>query len=56
VARPRKSVSEKQSIKVVLHLTLREKKQLDAAATKAKLPVATLARLRAVGARDVDET
>ena len=51
MARPRKSRIDKQSVRVVLHLTMAEKKRLDAEATRAKLPVATLARLRAVGAR-----
>lgn len=46
MARPRKSRSAKQSIRVVIHLTPGEKKQLDAAAMQAGLPVATLARLR----------
>lgn len=47
MGRPQKSAADKQSIKVVLHLTPAEKKQLDRAAARAKLPVATLARLRA---------
>jgi hypothetical protein len=47
--RPPKSAATKQSAKVVLHLTPAEKKRLDAEAARAKLPVATLARLRAVG-------
>jgi len=45
--RPPKSAATKQSAKVVLHLTPAEKKRLDAAAARAKLPVATPARLRA---------
>ena len=49
VGRPRKSVDEKQSIKVVLHLTPAEKKRLDALAAKMDLPVATAARIRALG-------
>jgi hypothetical protein len=49
--RPRKSKVEKQSVVVVLHLTLAEKKKLDVLAKQAGLPVATLARLRAVGTR-----
>ena len=49
VGRPRKSVDEKQSIRVVLHLTPAEKKRLDALAAKMDLPVATAARIRALG-------
>jgi hypothetical protein len=46
MGRPPKSAADKQSIKIVLHLTPAEKKKLDKAAAQAKLPVATLARLR----------
>jgi|HubBroStandDraft_2_1064218.scaffolds.fasta_scaffold04066_7 hypothetical protein len=49
MARPRKSRSDKQSVRVVLNLTPDEKKRLDAAARQAGLPPATLARLRALG-------
>jgi hypothetical protein len=38
---------------VVLHLTPAEKRKLDAAARRAGLPVATLARLRAIGETEV---
>jgi len=48
MARPRKRRADKQSICVVLHLTPDEKKKLDAAARRADLPVATLARRRAL--------
>ncbi len=49
MGRPRKLQGQKQSIRVVLYLTQAEKKRLDALARQAGLPVATLARLRAVG-------
>ncbi len=49
MGRPRKLQGQKQSIRVVLYLTPAEKKRLDALARQAGLPVATLARLRAVG-------
>jgi hypothetical protein len=45
MSRPRKPRTKKQSICVVLHLTPAEKKRLDAAAARAGLPVATVARL-----------
>jgi hypothetical protein len=45
VARPRKSDATKQSVVVALHLTLAEKRRLDAAAKRVGLPVATAARL-----------
>lgn len=45
MSRPRKTRVQKQSAKVVLHLTLAQKKQLDAAADRIGLPVATVARL-----------
>jgi hypothetical protein len=45
MARPRKKLIEKRSVDVVLHLTPAEKKRLDAAAARAGLPVATVARL-----------
>jgi hypothetical protein len=47
MGRPPKSAADKQSIKIVLHLTPAEKKKLDREAAREKLPVATLARLRA---------
>ena len=50
MARPRKPAAQKQSVKVVLHLTPAEKRQLDAAAARAGLPVATLVRLSALEA------
>lgn len=50
MARPRKSRSEKQSVRLVLTLTSSEKRRLDAAAAQAGLPVATYARLRVCGA------
>jgi hypothetical protein len=46
MARPRKSRVDKQSVRVVLHLTLAEKRKLDALAAKMGLPVATAARIR----------
>ena len=46
MARPRKPRSDKQSAQVVLYLTPGEKKRLTVAANRAKLSVATLARLR----------
>jgi hypothetical protein len=46
IGRPPKSVAEKQSFKVVLHLTPAEGKRLAKAAARAKVPIATLARLR----------
>jgi len=52
MGRPPKPAAEKQSMKVVLHLTPAEKKRLDRAAARAKVPVATLARLRATTERD----
>jgi hypothetical protein len=45
--RPPKLVADKQSMKVVLHLTPAEKKRLDLEAARERVPVATLARLRA---------
>jgi hypothetical protein len=48
MGRPRKSVSKKQSVRLVLHLTLADKKILDDAAKRAGLPVATVARLYAM--------
>lgn len=48
MGRPRKSASKKQSVRVVLHLTRAEKRLLDAAASRAGLPVATVARLYAM--------
>lgn len=50
MGRPRKSRVDKQSCKVVLHLTLAEKKRLDAAARRAGLPVATAVRRYAMRA------
>jgi hypothetical protein len=55
MARPRKSRATKQSAKVVLHLTLAEKKRLEVAAAKDRLPVATAARLYAMRAIDREE-
>ena len=51
MSRPHKPRASKQSVVVVLHLTPAEKKKLEALAKQAGLPVATLARLRAVGAK-----
>jgi len=48
MARPRKPRVDKQSCKVVLHLTPAEKKRLEAAAARSGLPVATVARLYAM--------
>lgn len=48
MARPRKPLAEKQSIKVVLHLTPAEKRKLDSLAAKMGMPVATAARIRAL--------
>lgn len=48
MGRPPKSAADKQSIKVVIHLTPAEKRLLDREAAKAKVPVATLARIRTV--------
>ena len=47
--RPRKPRAEKQSALVVIHLTPAEKKKLEAAARRADLPVATLARRLVIG-------
>jgi len=44
MGRPRKPRSEKQSVRLVLHLTPGEKKQLDVAAARANLPAAAFAR------------
>lgn len=49
MSRPRKPRVSKQSVRVVLHLTVAEKKRLDEMAREAGLPVATFARLRAIG-------
>jgi hypothetical protein len=46
MARPRKPAADKQSFKVVLHLTRAEKRKLDRLAAEMGLPVATAARLR----------
>jgi hypothetical protein len=46
MGRPRKSSAQKRSVRVVLLLTTAEKRQLEAAAARAHLPVATFARLR----------
>jgi hypothetical protein len=51
MGRPRKRVSQKQSIRVVLHLTPAEKKKLDRIAAQMGLPTATAARFRALGTR-----
>jgi|HubBroStandDraft_1064217.scaffolds.fasta_scaffold110988_4 hypothetical protein len=48
MVRPLKPRDEKQSVRLILNLTRDEKKQLDAAAARAGLPVATFARLRVV--------
>lgn len=48
MARPPKSKADKQSVRVVLHLTPAEKRRLDAIAAKMRLPVATAARIRAL--------
>jgi hypothetical protein len=50
MGRPRKSRAKKQSEQVVLYLTPAEKKKLNAAAERAGLPVATFARIHAMGA------
>ena len=50
MARPRKPTAQKQSVKVVLHLTPAEKRLLDAAAGRAGLPVATMVRIGALEA------
>jgi hypothetical protein len=55
MARPRKSRATKQSVKLVLSLTPAEKKRLEAAAAKDRLPVATAARLYAMRAIDRGE-
>lgn len=52
MARPRKSRSDKRSASVTVYLTPSEKKRLDAASERAKLPVATLARQRLLQAAD----
>ena len=54
MARPRKTKVDKQSVVVVLHLTLADKKRLDAAAARAGLPVATAARLYALRGADAE--
>jgi hypothetical protein len=45
MARPRKSKIDKQSVVVALRLTQADKKRFDAAALRAGLPVATMARI-----------
>ena len=50
MGRPCKPRAKKQSEKVVLCLTPAEKKQLDAAAARAGLPVATFARIHTMQA------
>jgi hypothetical protein len=49
MARPRKAAASKRSATVVLYLTPAEKRQLESLARQAGLPVATFARLRALG-------
>lgn len=48
MGRPAKNVREKQSVRFVLNVTPAEKKQIEAAAAKEKLPAATFARLRLI--------
>jgi len=45
MGRPCKPHAEKQSVRIILNLTPAEKKRLDAAARRAGLSVATVARL-----------
>jgi hypothetical protein len=46
--RPPKSRADKQSVRVIVCMTPGEKKQLDAEAKRAKMPVSTLMRSRAL--------
>jgi hypothetical protein len=52
MARPRKLRAVKQSAIVVMKMTPSDKKKLDAAAARERLPVATLARLYVMRAVD----
>lgn len=49
MGRPRKPPADKRSVRVVLHLTPAEKKQLDRMAAAARVPTTVFARLRVVG-------
>lgn len=46
MVRPKKKAAEKRSVRLVLHLTAVERRELEEAAARAKLPLATWARLR----------